>query len=244
MMKKVIGVFLCLLITIVTVTGCSNNNEVKENSTVSKEKEEKINLDQESNESEKENHEEVVREKEIDETKIDDTEAQEYYDNLPLYKKKKSKKADGFLNPTFDITTSVTYSSGEDSDWSYGNQRKEFSLDTKTYARISSTAIANTSILRLNKGVNQEIKVIYKFTGIKSCMVKIADGNAKAYKTNDPDVMIVERTIYAQKKKKANEDIIILQYEPKEEGSMTVEVLYDDNVDKKFDVKNTIYFTK
>ena len=39
------------------------------------------------------------------------------------------------------------------------------------------------------------------------------------------------------------EDLVIFQYSPDGEGSVTLEVIYDDQVDARYDVRNTVYFS-
>lgn len=50
---------------------------------------------------------------------------------------------------------------------------------------------------------------------------------------------------YIQRKKnKAQESIAVFKYDPSGEGSITLEVIYDDNVDSQYDKRNTVYFVK
>lgn len=49
----------------------------------------------------------------------------------------------GFFDASYTTETTIAYSAGNDSDWSYGNQRKEFPIDDACYVRIASTAITD-----------------------------------------------------------------------------------------------------
>lgn len=146
----------------------------------------------------------------------------------------------GFWDASYTTETTIAYSAGNDSDWSYGNQRKEFPVEDKCYVRIASVAKTDKS-----KGVDNEIVVTYRFTGTEKCSVNLSDGIAEKVETGDANVTEYTRTIYAKKEKKATEDIIIFQYVPTEgaEG-ITLEVIYDDQIESRYDSRNAVYFIK
>ena len=138
----------------------------------------------------------------------------------------------------FIVATNVSYSSGSDGNWSYGNQRKEFPQDKACYCRISSNVVAEKS-----RGVGTEIVVTYKFTGASDCNIELSDGIATEVESNDSNVVIFERTIIAEKEKNAAESIVIFRYTPNYiADSVALEVIYDDHVPERYDVRNTIYF--
>ena len=140
----------------------------------------------------------------------------------------------------YTANTNVSHSSGSDSNWSYGNQRKEFPQNEACYVRISSTMITEK-----NKGVGTDITVTYRFTGAQNCKIELSDGIATQVDSGDPNVVIFTRTISAAKEKKATESIVIFQYVPNSDAtSITLEVTYDDHVPTQYDVRNTIYFSK
>ena len=144
------------------------------------------------------------------------------------------------IDTFYKANSTVSYSSGNDSNWSYGNLRKEFPQNEACYARVSSTVITEKS-----KGVGTEITVTYKFTGARNCRIELSDGIATQAGSDDPDIVIFTRTISAAKEKKATESVVIFQYVPNSEAtSITLEVTYDDHVPTKYDVRNTIYFSR
>ena len=144
------------------------------------------------------------------------------------------------IDTFYKANTNVSYSSGSDSNWSYGNQRKEFPQNEACYVRISSTVITEKS-----KGVGTEITVTYRFTGAQNCKIELSDGIATQVESGDPNVVIFTRSIGAEKEKKATESIVIFQYVPNSDASsITLEVIYDDHVPSQHDVRNTIYFSK
>ena len=157
-------------------------------------------------------------------------------ENEQMQETEEEKK--GFFDASYTTETTIAYSAGNDSDWSYGNQRKEFPIDDACYVRIASTAITDK-----NKGVDNEIAVTYRFTGTENCQVNLSDGIAEQIDTGDANVTEFTRTIFAKKSKEAEEDIIIFQYVPTESAeSITLEVLYDDQIDSRYDCRNAVYF--
>lgn len=144
----------------------------------------------------------------------------------------------GFFSVSYTIKTGVSYSTGSDSDWSYGNQRKEFPDAKPCYVRISSRSVTDK-----RGGVDNEIVVVYRFIGTQKCKVEISDGIASKLETENPNIIEYTRTIIAKKEKEANEDIVIFKYSPDKAESMTLEVVYDDQVTSQYDVRNTIYFS-
>lgn len=141
-------------------------------------------------------------------------------------------------NSHLAVNTIISYSAGSDSDWSYGNQRKEFPDNEKCYVRIAS-------VLTTDKGKykNQEVKVTYRFTGVRKCQVNISDGLVKEQDTNDFDVKEFTHFLYAAKEDDAAEDVVIFQYIPQGADGMTLEVIYDDQIAERYDTRNAIYFT-
>lgn len=140
-------------------------------------------------------------------------------------------------NENLSATTVIAYSAGSDSDWSYGNQRKEFPDEENCYVRIASTLVTDKG-----KYVDAPVVVTYRFTGTDKCKVNISDGVVTTVDTGDTNVTEFTRTLYANKEKKAKEDVVIFQYLPAGSEGITLEVLYDDQVSDRYDARNAIYF--
>lgn len=141
-------------------------------------------------------------------------------------------------NEHLAVNTVIAYSAGSDSDWSYGNQRKEFPDKEKCYVRIAS-------VLTTDKGKyeNDAVVVTYRFTGTDKCVVNISDGLVEEVDTGNSNVKEFTHTIYANTEKNASEDVVIFQYIPQDADGMTLEVIYDDQVATRYDARNAIYFT-
>lgn len=164
--------------------------------------------------------------------------------NLPFFGNnndaEKSRKEDvETIDTNFKANTNVSYSSGSDSNWSYGNQRKEFPQNEACYVRISSTVIAEK-----RKGIGTDVTVTYRFTGANNCKIELSDGIATQIDSDDPNIIMYSRVISADKESKATESLVIFQYTPNSDATnIALEVLYDDHVPAQHDVRNTIYFS-
>lgn len=140
-------------------------------------------------------------------------------------------------NEHLAVNTVIAYSAGSDSDWSYGNQRKEFPDEEKCYVRIASTLTTDKG-----KYENAEVVVTYRFIGTEKCAVNISDGLVDKVESGDSNITEFKHSVYANKEKNAAEDIVIFQYIPKGSEGITLEVIYDDQVATRYDARNAIYF--
>lgn len=136
--------------------------------------------------------------------------------------------------------TSIYYSAGNDGNWAYVNQRKEFPNNEACYVRIGSTIIADGGWF--NKGVDDEITVTYRFTGVENCEIEVAEGRMTKVDTGDPNMVEFTRVINATKEKDASESVVIFRYMPDGAEKVTLEVIYDDQIAEKYDALNNVYF--
>lgn len=166
--------------------------------------------------------------------------------NLPFFGKKEEKAAEETVEITKEIKpkeylvidTTISYSAGEEDNWAYGNQRKEFPKNKACYVRVSSTALYDKFF-----GDSEEIEVEYKITGFRNCKVDISDGTYESV-INDKNTIIYKKKIKANKKKKVQESIMVFKYTPNSivDDEIILEVNYGKNVDEKYNKKSTIYF--
>lgn len=143
------------------------------------------------------------------------------------------------INSGFSVDTSIFYSAGNDGNWSYVNQRKEFPNNEACYVRIASTAMTNSL---LGRGVNSEIVVTYRFTGVENCKIEVAEGKVEKNNPTNTNVIEFTRTIDVAKKGDATENVVIFRYLPNGAEKVTLEVIYDDQIAEKYDALNNIYF--
>ena len=126
-----------------------------------------------------------------------------------------------------------------DKEWAYGNQQKEFSAAKSCYVRIGSSIVA-TWHWGWRYGEGSEITITYRFTGTKNCKVEVSDGFLTEGKTDDPNVMEFTRKLKA--KGSDVEDVVVFRYTPSGAGSISLEVIYDDQVNSEYDARQTVYF--
>lgn len=150
-----------------------------------------------------------------------------------------SEPSQGMFDPWYSIETSIAYSSGTDSDWSYGNQRKEFTVEKPCYVRIGSSIVADWH-WGWRYGEGSAITITYRFTGAQNCQIEVSDGFVTSIPSEDPNVLIFTRTLIA--KSKHEEDVVVFRYEPIQVGSISLEVVYDEQIKSQFDERNTVYF--
>lgn len=144
----------------------------------------------------------------------------------------------GEKTPVYSVDTTIHYSAGDSKEWAYGNQQKEFPGDENCYVRINSIPVSD-----IKEGIDNEITVTYKFTCEGDFHIEISDGIANENTSTEAGVFEFTRTILAQKEKNTEDDIVIFQYVPQGAGSVTLEVIYDDQVDARYDERNTVYFS-
>jgi len=144
----------------------------------------------------------------------------------------------GDKTPVYSVDTTIHYSAGDSKEWAYGNQQKEFPGDENCYVRINSIPVSD-----IKEGIDHEITVTYKFTCKGDFHIEISDGIAAEKTSTETGVYEFTRTILAQKEKNTEDDIVIFQYVPQGAGSVTLEVIYDDQVDARYDERNTVYFS-
>lgn len=145
----------------------------------------------------------------------------------------------GMFDPWYSVQTSIAYSSGTDSDWSYGNQRKEFTVTKPCYVRIGSSIVADWH-WGWRYGEGKAITITYRFTGVQNCNIEVADGFVTLVESDDPNVLVFTRTLTA--KGAHEEDVVVFRYDPLQVGSVSLEVIYDDNIKSQYDERNTVYF--
>ena len=145
---------------------------------------------------------------------------------------------EGLLNPDYSAKTDIIFSEGNSEDWNYSHNKREFPVD-KCYSKISTTAITKHFW-----GKEDEITVYYIFTGTDKCGIESTKGVVDSIKTDNSNVTIFKKILYAAKEKKAETVVSEFKLVPKEACGLRIDVIYDASVLRKYDDSSTIYFTK
>ena len=144
----------------------------------------------------------------------------------------------GLLNPDFSAKTDIVFSEGNSSDWNYSHNKREFPID-KCYSKISTTAITKHFW-----GKEDEITVYFVFTGTDKCGVESTKGVVDSVESDNSNVTIFKKTLYAAKEKKAETVVSEFKLVPKKACGVRIDVIYDASVARKYDDSSAIYFTK
>lgn len=143
---------------------------------------------------------------------------------------------DGLLNADFSADTDISYSAGESVDWAYSHNKRKYAVG-ECYVRLSSTPITKHWW-----GKEKKFNVYYIFTGTENCDVEISSGTATKVETDDENTIIYQKTLSPLKAKKAEAQTTIFKLTPAGQGSLRVDVIYDDSVDAINDDSSTIDF--
>lgn len=180
----------------------------------------------------------------IDESESSLEEQEEVPENLKveinekLLKKYTHDDKEGFFSPDYSALTDIVFSEGNSEDWHYSHNQREFEIK-KCYSRIYTTAITKHFW-----GKENEINVYFIFTGANKCDIESTKGVVDLVKSDDSNVIVFKKTLYAAKKKKAETVLSEFKIVPKEACGLRIDVVYDASVPRKNDDSSTIYFTK
>ena len=142
------------------------------------------------------------------------------------------------MKPTYTVITDTYYSAGNESDWSYGNQRKEFSVNKDCYFRLDTLMDSDN-----RRGNKKDVELTITFTGTDICDISQYEGNSYSSVSKDKNKITYNFTIKTKRKStKADINTFIFKYEPKKSGEVTVNISYDDNIAPNEDKMNKIVF--
>lgn len=225
-MKPLKLLVMILLIAALTfgVTACGSKNEEETSQTTTSEA-----VGTSSDEETTEKKEEVVEDEPEDlEIQIDES----------IIEKYAADDKDGLLNPDFSAKTDIVFSEGNSEDWKYSHNKREFPID-KCYSKVSTTAITKHFW-----GKEDEITVYFIFTGTDKCSIESTKGVVDSVSTDNPNVTIFRKTLYAAKEKKAETVVSEFKIVPQKACGLRIDVIYDPSVERKYDDSSTIYFSK
>lgn len=141
--------------------------------------------------------------------------------------------------PKYTTKTKVYYSPGDDNDWAYVDQQKEFDANTDCYVRIMSMVYEDN----ITAAKGDEISVKYIFKGTDVADVIFTDGAPlNVEQTDDENEVVYSYTATAKKKGSDTEEYFIFKYVPLKEGSITLNIEYGEEVPESDDWQSTIYF--
>lgn len=136
----------------------------------------------------------------------------------------------------YQVETGIYYSSGDQNNWDYVNQQKEYSIDKPCYLRFSTTI--NSDNWRGNRK-KVGVKLIFDTVGVADII--LVDGLPINIENESNGQVSYEFEVDPSNHK---ELVTVFQYEPKNTGSVSVEVQYDNSISSTYNTKSTIFFVE
>ena len=142
----------------------------------------------------------------------------------------------GCSNPlaktTYFAASSFSYSA--DKGHSYGDGTKEYAVGETVYMKVKFKVTSN-------KGKTSQVKVTLSIPKVENVDAKYMDGQVI---TPNFDAVnnVTAYEFTANASKEAGEQECVIQFVPNAVGSVTMTLVYDDNVDSSYDIQSTLEF--
>ena len=140
----------------------------------------------------------------------------------------------GLWEAKYSATSSFLFSG--DKGHSYGDGTKEYEIGKTVYMKVRF-------LVTSNQRKTSQVKVVLTIPNIKNVDAKYMDGqvitpNFDAVK----NVTTYEFTANASKN--ASEYYCVIQFVPNAPGTITMKLVYDDNLDPSYDIQSTLVFVE
>lgn len=140
----------------------------------------------------------------------------------------------GLFKTTYTATSGFFYSN--DKGHSYGDGTKEYEIGETVYMKVKY-------IVTSNKKKNSQVKVVLSIPKVQNVDAKYMDGQVITPNFDAVNnVTTYEFTANASKNATAQECVI--QFVPNAPGSVTMTLIYDDNIDSSYDLQSTLEFVE
>lgn len=135
---------------------------------------------------------------------------------------------------TYTAESGFYYSS--DKGHSYGDGTKEYAVGETVYMKVKFKVTSN-------KKKTSQIKVALTIPNVQNVDAKYMDGQVI---TPNFDAVnnVTTYEFTANAAKEANESECVIQFVPNAPGSVTMKLIYDDNVDPSYDIQSTLEFVE
>ena len=138
------------------------------------------------------------------------------------------------------FATKYTAASGffysDDKGHSYGDGTKEYVIGETVYMKVKY-------VVTSNKKKNSQVKVVLSIPKVQNVDAKYMDGQVI---TPNFDAVnnVTTYEFTANASKNANAQECVIQFIPNAPGSVTMTLIYDDNIDPSYDLQSTLEFVK
>lgn len=140
----------------------------------------------------------------------------------------------GCGKPTYKASSGFFYSS--DKGHSYGDGTKEYEVGETVYMKVKFMVTSD-------KKKSSQVKVILSIPNVDNVDAKYMDGQVI---TPNYDAVnnVTTYEFTANASKKAAESECVIQFVPNAVGSITMTLIYDDNIDPSYDIQSTLEFVE
>lgn len=135
---------------------------------------------------------------------------------------------------TYEAASGFFYSS--DKGHSYGDGTKEYEVGETVYMKVLFKVTSNSS-------KTSQVKVVLTIPNVENVDAKYMDGQVI---TPNFDAVnnVTTYEFTANASEKAMEHECVIQFIPNAVGSVTMTLIYDDNVDPSYDIQSTLVFVE
>lgn len=135
---------------------------------------------------------------------------------------------------TYEATSGFFYSS--DKGHSYGDGTKEYAVGETVYMKVMFKVTSNSK-------KTSRVKVVLTIPNVESVDAKYMDGQVI---TPNFDALnnVTTYEFTANASKDTMEHECVIQFKPNAAGSVTMTLVYDDNVDTSYDIQSTLVFVE
>ena len=135
---------------------------------------------------------------------------------------------------TYTASSGFFYSG--DKGHSYGDGTKEYAVGETVYMKVKFKVSSN-------RRSTSQVKVVLSIPNVQNVDAKYMDGQVI---TPNFDAVnnVTTYEFTANASKKATESECVIQFVPNAPGSVTMKLIYDDNVDPSYDIQSTLEFVE
>lgn len=140
----------------------------------------------------------------------------------------------GLFTTTYTATSGFFYSN--DKGHSYGDGTKEYAVGETVYMKVKYRVTSD-------KSKTSQVKVVLSIPNVQNVDAKYMDGQVI---TPNFDAVnnVTTYEFTANASKEATEQECVIQFIPNAVGSVTMTLIYDDNVDSSYDIQSTLEFVE
>lgn len=140
----------------------------------------------------------------------------------------------GCGDTTYTAASGFFYSS--DKGHSYGDGTKEYEIGETVYMKVKFKVTSNQK-------KTSQVKVVLSIPNVENVDAKYMDGQVI---TPNFDAVnnVTTYEFTANAAIKSNEQECVIQFVPNAVGSVTMTLVYDDNVDPSYDIQSTLEFVE